>query len=134
MTDEKRFLKSWDDLPFIIFVFRNAYYAINAEFVESIVLLPELSPLAEAPNYLIGVFNLRGKVLPVMDLDKRFGYASEPYSLTDSVIVVEFGNERVGIVVNEIHDLQKISVNMIENKPSITDQKTSNQSIIAGSK
>lgn len=132
MTSEKRFLKSWDNLPFVIFAFRNAYYAINAEFVESIVLLPELSPLEEAPNYFVGVFNLRGKVLPVMDLDKRFGYASHPYSLTDSVIVVEYGNERVGIIVNEIHDLQKISVELIENKPSLGDQNTSSRSVIAG--
>jgi purine-binding chemotaxis protein CheW len=132
MTEQKRFLKSWDNLPFVIFVFRDAYYAINAEFVESIVFLPELSPLVEAPSYFVGVFNLRGKVLPVMDLDKRFGYASQPYSLTDSVIVVEYGHEKAGIIVNEIHDLQKISVDLIENRASITEQKKSNQSIIAG--
>ncbi len=132
MTTEKRFLKSWDNLPFVIFSFRSAYYAINAEFVESIVFLPELSPLEEAPDYFVGVFNLRGKVLPVMDLDKKFGYISQPYSLTDNVIVVEYGNEKVGIIVNEIHDLQKISVELIENKPSIAKQKTSSQSVIAG--
>jgi purine-binding chemotaxis protein CheW len=132
MTEQKRFLKNWDNLPFVIFVFGDAYYAINAEFVESIVFLPELSPLVEVPSYFVGVFNLRGKVLPVMDLDKRFGYASQPYSSTDSVIVVEYGHEKVGIIVNEIHDLQKISVDLIENRASIAEQKKSNQSIIAG--
>ncbi len=132
MSNDTRFLKSWDNLPFVIFSFRNAYYAVNAEFVESIVSLPELSSLDEAPNYFVGVFNLRGKVLPVMDLDKRFGYASRPYSLTDSVVVVEYGEEKIGIVVNEIHDLQKISVDLIENSSSTESQRNSNPSVIAG--
>lgn len=132
MSNEKQFLKSWDNLPFVIFSFRDAYYALNAEFVESIVLLPELSSRDGVPSYLVGVFNLRGKVLPVMDLDKRFGYASRPYSLTDSVVVVEYGEEKIGIIVNEIHDLQRISVELIESYPSIENKKNPTQNIIAG--
>jgi purine-binding chemotaxis protein CheW len=132
MFSEKNFLKGWDHLPFIIFSFRNAYYAINAESVESIVFLPELSSIEEAPDYFVGVFNLRGKVLPVMDLDKRFGYARGTYSLTDSVIVIHYGAEKIGIIVNEIQDLKNISVELIENKVSMGDPKASDQSIIAG--
>jgi purine-binding chemotaxis protein CheW len=132
MPNQKTFLKSWDNLPFIIFSFRTAYYAINAEFVEGIVFLPELSPIEEAPDYFAGIFNLRGKVLPVMDLDKRFGYASQSYSLTDSVVVIKYGAEKLGVIVNEIHDLQKVSIDLIENKTSLGSVKTSSQSIIAG--
>ncbi len=132
MFSEKNFLKGWDHLPFIIFSFRNAYYAINAESVESIVFLPELSSIEEAPDYFVGVFNLRGKVLPVMDLEKRFGYASGSYSLTDSVIVIHYGAEKIGVIVSEIHDLKKISVELIENKISMGASKAPSQSVIAG--
>src|SRR5665811_2304944 len=67
------------DQTYLIFGHRGARYGLNVRAVREIVWLPELSPIEELPPYIAGVFNLRGRIVPVMDLGLRFGHPREPY-------------------------------------------------------
>lgn len=91
------------------FTLNNLLYGIDTIFVEEIFYLPEIIVVPEVPNDIIGVINLRGNIVPIMDLNYRFGYqTSRDYQLSDSVIVLRWLNLRVGILVNQVHDVRTI--------------------------
>ena len=102
------------DQTYLIFGHRGARYGLDVRAVREIVWLPELAPIEELPPYITGVFNLRGRVVPVMDLGLRFGHARAPYLTSDRIIVIDSGEARVGVVANELHDVSAIPQAAIE--------------------
>ena len=106
------------DETYLIFGHRGARYSLPVHAVREIVWLPKLSPIEELPTYIAGVFNLRGRVIPVMDLGLRFGHAHEPYVTGDRVVVIDSDESRVGVVANELHDVVAIAQSAIENPTS----------------
>ncbi len=86
--------------------------------MREIVWLPALSPVEELPPYIVGIFNLRGRVIPVMDLSLRFGHAPEPYRTSDRVVVIEIGDVRVGLIVNELYDVLTLEQTAVEDARS----------------
>jgi purine-binding chemotaxis protein CheW len=95
--------------PYLIFQQNGFLYGVEACCVREIFFLPELTPIAEAPQDIVGAIDLRGEILPVMDLNLRFGYLSQEYCLTDSAIVIEWQEFRVAIVVNQVIEVKQIS-------------------------
>jgi len=94
---------------YLTFGLNNCRYGINTVYVEEIFPLPELTLSPEGDRNIVGVFNLRGEILPVMDLNLRLGYQSTDYRLTDSIVVLRWEERRVGIIVNEVHEMKNIS-------------------------
>jgi purine-binding chemotaxis protein CheW len=90
---------------YFIFSHRGARYGLDVDLVREVVWLPALSPIEELPPYICGVFNLHGRVIPVLDLCQRFGRPPEPYCLSDRIIVIAGPVGRVGLIVSELHDL-----------------------------
>jgi purine-binding chemotaxis protein CheW len=76
--------------------------------VREIVPLPEIIPLEETPAYVVGVANLRGQIVPVIDLNLRFGHAPQPYRLEDCIVVLELGEIVIGILVNEVRNVRDV--------------------------
>lgn len=97
-----------EPIPYLIFELYNSSYGIEATAVQEIFSLPELTSIAEAPPDIAGVFNLRGKIVPVMDLNRRFGYKSRPYQLSDRVVVVQWENIQIGLIVDDVKEIQHI--------------------------
>jgi len=94
---------------YLIFSLNNSLYGISDVYVEEFFSLPELTPILESSHDLVGVVNLRGDILPVVALNLSLGYPSSDYRLTDSVVVLGWEEMRVGIIVNEVHELKNIS-------------------------
>ncbi len=93
---------------YLIFRINNSLYGVNTLCVKQIFLLPELTPIFEASPGIVGVVDLKGRVLPVMDLNLRFGQQTSNYSLSDQVIVVEQGEQDLGIIVDEVCEVRNI--------------------------
>lgn len=100
--------------PYLIFQLGDSLYGLDALSVQEIFLLPELTPIAEAPDDIIGMINLRGNIVSVMDLNLRFGYQSSPYKVTDSVIILAEETAPIGILVNLVKEVQMIDINSIQ--------------------
>ncbi len=94
---------------YLIFGHRGARYGLPVSAVREMVWLPELSPVEELPAHIVGVFNLRARVVPVMDLGLRFKHPRQAYCLSDRVIVLEHGEAAVGLVANELLDVLAIA-------------------------
>jgi purine-binding chemotaxis protein CheW len=100
--------------PYLIFSLHEARYAIAAELVTEIFLLPELTPVAEAPSDIVGLLNLHAAYVPVMHLDLRFGHKFDCCHLTDSVIVVESQGLQIGLIVHRVETVSEIDDRYIQ--------------------
>jgi purine-binding chemotaxis protein CheW len=98
---------------YLIFEQNSFLYAVEACRVQEIFFLPELTAIAEAPQDIVGAIDLRGEILPVMDLNLRFGYVWQEYAVTDSAIVIEWQEWKVGIIVNQVREVKDISQDSI---------------------
>jgi purine-binding chemotaxis protein CheW len=92
----------------LIFGLHGSLYGISADCVREICWLPELYSLATAPADILGIFNWRSRMVPVMHLDLRFGRSFSGCNVTDRVIVVECQNTYLAIVAHEVFDVQSI--------------------------
>ncbi|WP_026735991.1 chemotaxis protein CheW [Fischerella sp. PCC 9605] len=98
---------------YLTFSLNNYLCGISTVYVEEIAALPELTLIPEAPREIVGVFNLRGDIVPVMDLNILFGYQSPDYHLTNSIVVLRSEGLRLGIIVNQVHKVKDISLEEI---------------------
>lgn len=99
---------------YVIFSLHGLIYGIDAIAVKEIFSLPELAIAIDAPKDIIGLLNLRGHLVPVMDLNHRFGYPFQEYQVSDSVIALEQDGEMLGIVVNQVREVVAIAPDAIE--------------------
>lgn len=99
--------------PYLIFELNQSRYGVLAPAVQELFFRVEITPIAEAPPYMLGVINLRGEILPVMDLHRALGQPSPPCQLSDSIIVLQDQQRRIGVVVNQVHDVQSIDVDQV---------------------
>lgn len=91
---------------------------MEALAVCEILPLPELIPLEETQGYIVGVFNLRGQIVPVIDLNLRFGHTAQRRRLEDCVVILEQAGSTVGIIVNEVQNARDIAPDEIAPVPS----------------
>jgi purine-binding chemotaxis protein CheW len=105
------------DNPFLVFENSASLFAVDALYVRETFSLPEITPLEETPLYVVGVINLRGRIVPVMDLNLLFGRAPGKYRLSDCVIVLDLNGERLGIIVNEARDVMLIPAEDMDPAP-----------------
>lgn len=80
----------------------------------------EVTRVPKAPKFVEGVFNLRGDIVPVVDLRKRFGLSLKPVGYETRVIIVEVNDNPVGMMVDTVTEVLRIPVSSIEDAPNIT--------------
>ncbi|WP_448269631.1 chemotaxis protein CheW [Nostoc sp. DSM 114159] len=98
---------------YLMFKLNHSRYGIPATAVQELFFLPEVTAIAQTSSTILGVINLRGKFLPVMDLYRLVEQARPPFQLTDSMIVVEWQTQRIGIIVNQVDSVQAIALDRI---------------------
>ena len=104
-----------ENKPYLIFDVHDLQYGIDALLVQEIFYLPELISIAEAPTDIVGVLNLRGKIVPVMHLNLRLGNQLQECYLNDSVIILDYSGLQIGIIVNNVYEVKNLSTVLIEN-------------------
>jgi purine-binding chemotaxis protein CheW len=96
------------DLQVVGFRIGNETYGVRIGSVREIVRVPEITAVPSAPELIEGVINLRGKIIPVMDLRKRFGQVYTHADKKNRILVVEIDNKLVGLIVNAASEVLKI--------------------------
>ena len=99
---------------YVVFALQEITYGIDASCVKEIFSLPELAIAIDTPDDIVGLLNLRGSLVPVMDLNRRFDYPFQDYRLEDSVIAIEQMGEMLGIVVNQVIEVVAIASESVE--------------------
>ncbi len=97
-------------------------FGVRISNVREIVRVPEITSVPNAPEYLEGVINLRGKIVPVMDLRKRFGQAEIQSDKKNRILVVDLDGKLVGLIVNAASEVLKIPPSEIETPGSMLQE------------
>ncbi len=118
------------DKQIVVFELVGEHYAVNIAAVESIIKMQAITRLPQAPAYMEGVINLRGKVLPVIDLHKRFGLADQHLDKDSRIIVVNMAETEVGMIVDGVSEVLTISDQAVEPAPAMAH--TVNSTFITG--
>ncbi len=99
---------------YLIFSLHGLSYAIAAEQVKEIFLLPELTTIVDAPPDIIGLLDLHGQIIPVMHLDLRFGQRFKGCNLSDSVIVLESQGLEIAVIVHQVDTVIDVEEQFIQ--------------------
>lgn len=105
-----------DIKSYLILNLHQTRYAIAAESISEIFLLPEITLVPEAPPDIVGMINLHGQFVPVMHLDLRFGRQGAQCQPSDSVIIVEAQDLKVGIIVHQVETVNDIDPRYIQHE------------------
>lgn len=104
----------------VTFELFSEIFALPILDVREIIRMPTITPVPQAPSFVEGVINLRGQIIPVVDLRKRFGLSPKESDDETRIIVVELGNNMViGLVVDSVREVERIPSDTIAPPPAL---------------
>ncbi len=101
----------------VSFKLGNEEYAVDILKVQEINRLTEITSVPNAPSYLEGVINLRGKVIPVINLRKKFGLADKDMDSHSRVMILDIRGITTGVIVDAVSEVLRINTDTVEPPP-----------------
>jgi purine-binding chemotaxis protein CheW len=98
----------------VVFDIAREHYGVEIAAVQSIIKMQTITAVPRAPSFVEGVTNLRGTVLPVIDLRRRFGLEATDATKDTRIVVVELNNVTVGMIVDGVSEVLRVSDDNIE--------------------
>ena len=109
---------------FLTFNMGNEYYGIEIKYVTEIIGLQPITEIPEMPPYIKGIINLRGKIIPVMDVRLRFRKPFREYNDRTCIVVIEIKEISIGLIVDSVSEVISIPEEQIVLPPSVTKEGT----------
>jgi purine-binding chemotaxis protein CheW len=110
------------DLHLVGFRVGRETFGVQIDLVHEIVRVPEITAVPDAPDYIEGVINLRGKIVSVIDLRKRFGEKQITSDRKNRVMVVEVDKKRVGLIVDSASEVLKLPPSDVDHAPNVFEE------------
>ena len=107
------------ELQIVVFKLGQEEYGIPITQVQEINRLTTPTKIPKAPIFVEGVINLRGKIIPIVDLRKRFGLVQEEHSEESRIVVADIAGNTIGVTVDSVNEVIRIPTANIEPTPSI---------------
>ncbi len=104
----------------VIFELGTESYGVEIAAVEAILKLQDITRLPHAPSFVEGITNLRGSVMPVVDLRKRFGLESQDPTRETRIVVANMGETKVGLIVDAVTQVIRVPDDKIEPPPPMS--------------
>ena len=115
---------------YLTFVLNKEDFGIEIRYVTEIIGIQNITEVPDMPPYIKGVINLRGKVIPVMDIRLRFGVVERAYDDRTCIIVININEQPVGLIVDRVLEVLDIQQSEIEAPPKM--RKGKNNKFIQG--
>ncbi len=103
----------------VSFVIENEEFGVDILKVQEIIRTVEITRVPKSPEFVEGVINLRGKIVPVIDLRKRFGIAVKQRDNETRIIVVDLADKVVGFLVDRVKEVIRVDRSIIEPPPGL---------------
>lgn len=104
---------------YVTFKSGNEYFGLKIEYVNEIIVFQEITEIPESADYIKGLINLRGKIIPVIDVRLRFGQEPFEYNDRTCIIVINVKSTVVGLIVEKVAEVVEIPEENILPSPSI---------------
>lgn len=103
-----------DQAQMVVFRLAGEYYAVDIHQVREIIRVPDITRVPRTPDFVEGVINLRGSVIPIIDLRKRFGMEAAEADDEQRIVVVELDDKTLGVIVDAVTEVLRIDRDRIE--------------------
>ncbi len=108
-----------DVLQLVSFNLGTEEFGVDIGMVQEIVRMPEITRVPRTPEFVEGVVNLRGKIIPVVDLRKRFRLPVTENTKSTRIIIVTMNGRTVGMIVDGVSEVRRISADSVEPTPEM---------------
>ncbi len=117
LEEEKK--ESSELLQLVSFTIGNEEFGVDILYVQEINRMLQITKVPNAPSFVDGVVNLRGRVIPVIDLRSRLGMNRKEHDKNTRIVVVEVSGNTVGFIVDAVKEVLRIPTNITEAPPEI---------------
>ncbi len=128
MVEDDEDLEQLSD-KFLMFKLGEEEYGIDITRITAIEELPQITTIPDMPNFVKGVINLRGKVIPAVDLRLRFGIEEREYDDRTCIVIVTMNESTIGLIVDIVSEVNEIKKDDIGAAPSFKNASGKNQYI-----
>ena len=108
-----------DDLQVVVFKLNDQMFGVDTSQVQEIIRYQDIEKVPGMPEYMEGMINLRGKVIPIISMHKRFALGDLNINNETKIIVTDVSNKLLGFMVNDVTEIIKFSENAIEETPDM---------------
>ncbi|MFZ5754745.1 MAG: chemotaxis protein CheW [Bacillota bacterium] len=115
---------------YVIFRFNAEHYGVDILSVQEIIRPPKITKLPNTPPHVLGVINLRGNIIPIVDLKIRFNFEDFQNNKDERIIVLRIDDKLMGIQVDEVQEVLRLKTDQIEQAADICT--TIDREFIAG--
>jgi len=112
-------------LQWVTFKLENEVYGVNVMQVQEVLRYTEIAPVPGAPNYVIGIINLRGNVVTVIDTRVRFGLMPSEVSENSRIVIIEAEKQVIGILVDGVAEVVYLRSSEIDIAPNVGTDESS---------
>lgn len=118
--------KEGDDqiLQWVTFQLEEETYGINVMQVQEVLRYSEIAPVPGAPDYVLGIINLRGNVVTVIDTRTRFGLPTNEVSDNSRVVIIEADQQVIGILVDSVAEVVYLRSSDIDSAPNVGTEES----------
>ena len=118
-VEHKEKVESSEILQLVSFKIGNEEFGVDILNVQEINKMTQITKVPNAPDFVEGVINLRGRIIPVIDLRTRLKLDKKEHDKDTRIIVVEISNKTVGFIVDAVKEVLRVPVNITEAPPEI---------------
>ncbi len=111
-------------LQYVTFRLAQETYGINVMMVQEVLRYSEIAPVPGAPDYVLGIINLRGNVVTVIDTRQRFGLDASDISDSTRIMIIEADHQVVGIMVDSVAEVVYLKQSEIETAPNVGNEES----------
>ena len=112
-----------DEIQLVVFTLKQddtvCEYGVPITQVQEIIPVAKTTKLPQAPDFVEGIINLRGRIIPIIDLKKRFQMSASELTSETRSVVVEVAGQTVGIIVDQVSEVLRIPLESIEPPPGV---------------
>ena len=119
VKEEKKQQLSGEVVQVVSFKLATEEYGVDISQVQEIIRMVEITHVPRAPRFMEGVINLRGQLIPIIDLRTRFGMPRAEQTKSTRIVVTEIGSKRVGIVVDSVSEVLNLPIENVEAAPEM---------------
>ncbi|MCL1924710.1 MAG: chemotaxis protein CheW [Defluviitaleaceae bacterium] len=103
---------------FLLFKIGEEEFGVEISFVREIINMVNITGVPHTPHYLKGIINLRGEIVPILEIRSRFMMEEIPYDDLTCIIIIEYGGDKIGLIVDEVNEVKYIDEEKIAPPPS----------------
>ena len=113
------------EIQWVTFRLDKEVYGIEVMQVQEVLRVTEITPVPGAPDYILGIINLRGNVVTVLDTRKRFGLPPKEIDDLSRIVIIESTDQVVGMLVDSVAEVVYLRYSEIESSPNVGNEESS---------